>query len=152
MENKDIQAELINTINFKVNQFIASSDSAKNSISAVYLFGSILDKTRFKHNSDIDLAFLLDTSLHRIDRLKSSIDSYFIATEIGLSLNRSTDVIILNSAALETAFQILSQGLIVYEKNTDQRIEYEIALKGMYFDFKPFLEKFRAKALSGIAR
>ncbi len=152
MGHKDIQTKLINTINFKVNRFIASSNSAKDSIIAVYLFGSILDKTKFRQNSDIDLAFLLDTSLYKIDRLKSSVDAYFIATEIGLSANRSTDVIILNSASLETAFQIISQGYIVYEKKPDQRIEYEIALKGMYYDFKPFLQKLRTKAVSRIIR
>ncbi len=60
MGNKDIQTKLITIINFKVNRYIASSNSAKDSIIAVYLFGSVLDKTKFKQNSDIDFAFLLD--------------------------------------------------------------------------------------------
>lgn len=70
-----------------------------------------------------------------------------IATEIGMILERQTDVIILNSASIETAYQAVTTGMLMYEKDREKRIEYETSLKGLYFDFKPFLQSLRTKTM-----
>lgn len=142
----------IKIIHSMVNSFISNSKSASDTINAVYVFGSVLNEKKFKQNSDIDLAFLLDKSLYNEDMLSLSADSYLIAMEIGLTLNRKTDVIILNSSSLETAFQVITTGVVVYEKQPDYLTEYEIAIKGMYYDFKPFIETLRSKSLSRITQ
>jgi hypothetical protein len=38
---------------------------------------------------------------------------------------------------------VITTGKLLYENDPDDRFEYEIALKGMYFDFKPFLDELR---------
>jgi len=53
-------------------------------------------------------------------------------------------VVILNAASVETAYQVITTGELLYEKDAADRLEYEIALKGMYFDFKPFLDELRS--------
>ena len=118
------------------------------SIKAVYLFGSVLDSNRFKTASDIDIAFLVDRNLYKKDPLSATSSSYLLATEIGLRFDRQTDVTILNSASLETAYQIIVTGELIYEYDNNLRIEYEIALKGLYFDFKPFLNTLRSQHIS----
>ena len=118
------------------------------SIKAVYLFGSVLDANRFKTDSDIDIAFLVDKNLYKKDPLSATSASYFLATQIGLKFDRQTDVTILNSASLETAYQIIVTGELIYEYDNNLRIEYEIALKGLYFDFKPFLNTLRLQHIS----
>jgi predicted nucleotidyltransferase len=140
---------LIENIRCRICRRISDSETAIASIDTVYIFGSVLDKKRFKKKSDIDIAFLVNKPLYKKDPLNASRDPYLISTEIGLSLERQTDVIILNSASIETIFQIISTGIVIYEKNTEKRIEYEIAAKGIYFDFKPFLDTLRSKTLSG---
>jgi predicted nucleotidyltransferase len=119
------------------------------SIKAVYLFGSVLlDPNKFKTASDIDIAFLVDNNMYKKDPLSATSSSYFLATQIGLKFDRQTDVTILNSASLETAYQVIVTGEMIYEYDNNLRIEYEIALKGLYFDFKPFLNTLRSQHIS----
>jgi hypothetical protein len=86
--------------------------------------------------------------LYKEDLLLACSSSYLLATEIGLMSDRQTDVTILNSASLETAYQIIVTGTLIYECDNNLRIEYEIALKGLYFDCKPFLNTLRSQHIS----
>lgn len=138
---------LIKTIERRLNNYISDCMEAQKTIIAAYLFGSALYPQKFQSNSDIDLAFLLERSLYKEDPLINSAPAYMAATEIGLMLERQTDVIILNSASIETAYQSLTTGRLIYEADHESRLEYEAVLRGLYFDFKPFLEKLRAKSM-----
>ena len=59
---------------------------------------------------------------------------------------RIGDKIIINGLIAEHGITVMArrEGL---ELDLDLRMEYEIKIKGMYFDFRPFLEELRAKAL-----
>ncbi|MFO8054234.1 MAG: nucleotidyltransferase domain-containing protein [Bacteroidales bacterium] len=138
---------LIKTIEHRLNNYISGSNEARKTIMAVYLFGSVLRPEKFKSSSDIDLAFLLDRSLYKQDPLINSAPAYMAATEIGMLLERQTDAIILNSASIETAYQAVTTGALVYEADRENRLEYESVLRGLFFDFKPFLQKLRAKSM-----
>jgi predicted nucleotidyltransferase len=127
-----------------MNRCIRQALSARETIRAAYLFGSVLEEDRFKSDSDVDLAFLLDNSGYAADPLTASYDAYHISTRVSSETNRRTDVVILNAASVETAYQVITTGELLYEKDPADRLEYEIALKGMYFDFKPFLDKLRS--------
>jgi len=129
--------------------YISESGDARKAIIAAYLFGSALHPEKFKKNSDIDLAFLLDRRLYKQDPVINSAPAYMAATKISMILNRQTDVIILNSASIETAYQAVTTGMPICEANRETRLEYESALRGLYFDFKPFLEKLRAGTMTG---
>jgi len=135
--------KLPEAIEHEIRRYIFGSADAKRSIMAVYLFGSVLNHEKFKKNSDIDLAFLVDQVLYKQDPFIASSPAYLAATQIGLMFNRKTDVVVLNSASIETAYQAVTTGKVIYEADHDRRIDYEIVLKGLYFDFKPFLDKLR---------
>ena len=74
--------------------------------------------------------------------------AHLVGTKVGMKFDRQTDVMILNSASLELACEVITTGKCAYELDPDLRIEYEIKIKGMYFDFRPFLEKIRARSLA----
>ncbi len=135
------------TIAHRLNSYISGSDEARKTVMAVYLFGSVLHPETFKADSDIDLAFLLDRSLYKQDPLINSAPAYMAAAEIAAMAERQTDVIILNSASIETAYQAITTGTPVYEADHEHRLEYEALVRGMYFDFKPFLEQLRTKSM-----
>ncbi len=59
---------------------------------------------------------------------------------------------ILNSASLEMAFEIITRGECIYESDAEDRIQYELKVKGMYHDFKPFIDELRAGRLKGLSR
>jgi predicted nucleotidyltransferase len=144
MTQTNRQDKTIQSVAGIVKRGMQQSPSAWEIIRAVYLFGSVLDENRFKSGSDIDLAFLLENSKYAVDPLMASYDAYHISTCVNFETGRRTDVVILNAASVETAYQVITTGELLYEKDVADRIEYEIALKGMYFDFKPFLDELRS--------
>ncbi len=119
----------------------------ETSIVSVYLFGSYLEGNAGK-TSDIDLAFLLDEKVYKSDPIIAMSPAHLIAAKIGMQFDRETDVTILNSASLEIAYEVVTTGKCLFELDPDMRMEYELKIKGMYFDFKPFLEELRAKSLA----
>jgi predicted nucleotidyltransferase len=118
-------------------------------IVAAYLFGSFL-KTKISKSSDIDLAFLLDEVCYNSDPIEAMSAAHLIAVRVGMKFDKETDVTILNSASLEIAYEVVSTAKCIYELNSDQRLEYEAKIRGMYFDFKPFLEELRARSLAQV--
>jgi hypothetical protein len=73
--------------------------------------------------------------------------AHLIAAHVGVEFNKETDVTILNSSSLEIAYEVVTSGKCLFESDPNMRMEYELKIKGMYFDFKPFLEELRAKSL-----
>ena len=131
-----------------IQRYIAESQN-DGSIVAVYLFGSFL-RGETEKGSDVDLAFLLEEKAYRSDPVMTMSPAHLIAAEVGKGFNKETDVIILNSASLEIAYEVITSGKCVYESELDLRLEYEIKIRGMYFDFRPFLDDLRARRLAQI--
>ena len=125
---------------------LLNDDAISRLIVAVYLFGSYV-REDFRDSSDIDLAFLLDESHYKEDPLKAITPAHIIAAKAGLELNREVDVLVLNSASLEMACEIVTHGQCVFEPDPERRLQYELKIKGMYLDFRPFIEELRAKRL-----
>jgi predicted nucleotidyltransferase len=119
----------------------------ETSIVSVYIFGSFLKGNAGKA-SDIDLAFLLDEKEYKSDPIITMSPAHLIAAHVGVEFNKVTDVTILNSSSLEIAYEVVATGKCLFEIDPDLRMEYEIKIKGMYFDFRPFLEELRAKSLA----
>jgi uncharacterized protein len=123
------------------------SGSNPDIILAIYLFGSTATGKNTLA-SDVDIAFLISPEAYRADPVLAIQPPYLIATQLGMQMKRQTDVTILNSASLEMAYEIMTTGECVYEKDLGQRLEYEIALKGMFYDFKPFLDELRDRCVA----
>jgi predicted nucleotidyltransferase len=129
-----------------IQRYIAESQ-VDDSIVAVYLFGSCI-KGEAEKASDIDLSFLLDEQAYKTDPIDAMSPAHLFAAQVGMKFNKETDVTILNSASLEMAYEVVTSGKCLFELDPDMRMEYELKIKGMYFDFKPFLEELRAKSLA----
>ena len=142
--NKDIPETIQRRIHESFETVLDGS-----SILAVYVFGSMLSG-RSKQESDIDIAALLDEKSYKADPVAAIAPVYLAATHVGMALDRETDVTILNSASLEIAYEILTSGRCILETDPEKRLEYEIAVKGMYFDFKPFLDKLRKDCIKAL--
>ena len=118
-----------------------------DSIIAVYLFGSSV-RDGIEKASDIDLAFLLDEQAFKTDPIVAMYPTHLIAAEIAMQFDKETDVTILNSSSLEVAYEIMVTGKCVYESDSELRLDYEIKIRGMYFDFKPFISELRLNSLT----
>jgi predicted nucleotidyltransferase len=120
---------------------------SSSAIIAVYIFGSYV-KSRERNSSDIDIALLLDEKSYKGDPITASAPAYLAATRVGLAIECETDITILNTASLEMAYEVITSGICLVETDREKRIAYEIALRGMYFDFKPFLEEIRSECIN----
>lgn len=117
------------------------------SVTAVYLFGSCVQE-RVREHSDIDLAFLFPEPVYKADPFATLGTAAMLAAQIGEQFRRVTDVTILNAASIEMAYEIITTGCCVYAGNPGMRLEYEAVIRGMYYDFQPFLKALRANCLA----
>ena len=120
-----------------------------STVVTVYLFGSYA--TGFaKRDSDIDLAFLLEEKLYRLYPFESASGAHLVAAHMALSLDAEIDVTVLNGASTEIAYEVITTGICLYDADSDRRFEYEAKVRGLYFDFKPFLDTLRKQYVDGL--
>jgi predicted nucleotidyltransferase len=116
-------------------------------VAVVYLFGSF-GQGRESEQSDIDLAFLFPDALYKADPFEVMGMAAMIAAQVGMHFDRETDLTILNAASIEMAYEVVTSGCCVYTRDIDRRIEYEAIIRGMYYDFRPFLKEVRSRCLA----
>jgi predicted nucleotidyltransferase len=88
----------------------------------IYLFGSAV-RAELKPDSDIDLAFLGDENI-------DNYEVFMVAQELAEVLGREVDLIDLRKASTVMKIQIVCKGRVLYEKDGNRRIRFEItALK-----------------------
>lgn len=139
---------LISQIQNELKKHLDYTESRRGTVTAVYLFGSRAAPNHRGETSDLDLAFLLDSKVYGADPVTAVSPAYIAASNLGVALGLETDVTILNAASLEMAYEIITTGRCLLDNDPDKRMDYEIVLRGMYFDFKPFLERLRAGCAS----
>jgi predicted nucleotidyltransferase len=128
---------------------LIDSDAPQGLVLVAYLFGSFACGHE-RPKSDIDLAFLLDRRRYRADAFEAAAPVHMIAAKLGIKLRREVDVTILNTASLEIAFEVVCFGKCLFQTDADARLEYAIKIRGMYFDFEPFLSGLRARKIASL--
>jgi len=126
-------------------QFIRS-EAPEGHFTAIYVFGSYA-RGEEREKSDIDLAFLVDREAYRKDAFEATAPAHMIAGKMAMKLDRVVDVTILNSASLEIAYEVVTGGECLFERDPEFRIEYELKIRGQHFDFRPFISELRAERL-----
>jgi predicted nucleotidyltransferase len=93
--------------------------------------------------SDVDIALVFDeqASLDAYQRFNLELD---IAARIESACSiRDADVRSLNDAPLRVQGQVLTTGVLLYSRDEDLRVAYEVSVRKRYFDFQPTLEMMR---------
>jgi hypothetical protein len=104
-------------------------------IVAAYIFGSrVYGKGR--KTSDYDFAILNKGQYTLDEQLDLTLK---LAQTLDVKLD-SIDLIELNRAPVELAFEIISKGKLIYCRNDDLRVEFETRLLREYLDLKPYLD------------
>jgi hypothetical protein len=107
-----------------------------------YLFGSVADGTTLP-SSDVDIALVLEpaSNLPPYDRTKMEFD---IAAEVEKRCKvQEADVRSLDSAPLTVKGMVVTEGVLLYSRNEEFRVEFEIYTRKMYFDFQPVARMMR---------
>ena len=119
----------------RLARFFSGSPSA---VAAVYLFGSTARGVG-SSASDIDVAVLFDT------QPPGTLDGAPLTLEGALEreLGRRVDLVTLNSASADLVHRVLTDGVLVYERDRARRIRFEVARRSEYFDLEPIRQRYR---------
>lgn len=131
-----------------LNHLKEMGNSVPEGVVAVYLYGSSITG-RLRAESDIDIAIL--PSYRTIDDerliLISKVESIITKLLGGKGIKREVSIVNLRDKflALTLQYRIVTEGLLLYEKDKVERIEFENAIKSEHFDFLPYINSLRKK-------
>jgi len=109
---------------------------AERPVMLAYLFGSVAEGNALP-SSDVDIALVFAPSLNLTAYERMQIE-FSIATEIERRCNiKEADVRSMDSAPLTVRGLVLTEGVLLYSRDEEFRVEYEIYTRKMYFDFQP---------------
>jgi predicted nucleotidyltransferase len=106
-----------------------------------YLFGSQTTKNVLQ-KSDIDLAIYLDKDKNFFKKRLELIN------KLSISLKTETDIVILNTTPVVLKYVILKEGKLIFERNQEKRVNFELKSFNEYYDFKPILKRYYERILS----
>jgi predicted nucleotidyltransferase len=101
-----------------------------------YLFGSVARGQAYS-TSDVDIAVLFKPELEAPEMLERQLQLNIDLSEI---IQQEVQVSVLNRASLFFAFQVIREGVLLYERSRQERVDFEVRTMKTYFDFQPRLE------------
>jgi len=107
-----------------------------------YLHGSFIGKTNF---GDVDVAvYLKDRDLRPEEYL-----SYELMQEHELEsvVDVPVDIRVLNNAPPAFCYNVIKNGQLLFEKNEQRRVDFEVLSFKLYFDFLPYRKRYLEEAL-----
>jgi predicted nucleotidyltransferase len=114
----------------------------KGGVQAIYLFGS---RAQGKENplSDYDYAVLLkEKGYSKGDPLYFQLYNLFSEVSPRTLKNDVIDIIFLRDAGLELRFHVIRYGVVLYDKNPKERLDFESETMILYCDYRPLLDEF----------
>lgn len=112
----------------------------KRKVIFAYLFGSQANGTAIE-SSDVDIAVMFDDRIDEDERfenrlkLMTELSSIFKGKEVEVvSLNDVRDILF--------KFSIVQPGKIIFKKDYDALLDFDLKTTNEYYDFKPFLKMY----------
>ncbi|MGC8976527.1 MAG: type VII toxin-antitoxin system MntA family adenylyltransferase antitoxin [Candidatus Ratteibacteria bacterium] len=109
----------------------------------VYIFGSYVYGIENK-KSDIDIAILLNGK----PDMKKYLLFYKIFSEI--FKNKEVDIVFLNQAPLTLRFEVVNDGILIYQDRKYLSYEYKEKILKEYIDFKHHLDQFNKTIIESL--
>ena len=114
------------------------SKSKEEGVLFCYLFGSFAYQN-FNSKSDVDIAVFLDKEKNE-DFFKTRLE---LIANLSRLLKREADVVILNNAkSILFKYAILREGKLVFAKDAERMVDFEMKVLRDYYDFLPFSKEY----------
>ncbi|MFQ6047688.1 MAG: nucleotidyltransferase domain-containing protein [Gemmatimonadales bacterium] len=114
-------------------------------VAAVYAYGSRVSG-RSVSLSDLDLALVLADDVAGEDPLFAERIAARIAAELRTTVE--VDAHVAETLPLPVRGRVVTQGVLVFERDPVRRLRFETDTRRLYFDFLPLLERDARTALS----
>lgn len=117
-------------------------------VAFAYLYGSYAGGYAHKF-SDLDICIYLDEDVPFEERLGLQMA---IALQIDEELGErvDSDVRIMNDLPLVIKGEIITEGVLIHSRDEDLRVEVECAIRKLYFDFLPVIQRHHAEFVKSI--
>ncbi len=112
----------------------------KRKVIFAYLFGSQADGTAVE-SSDVDIAVMFDDGIDEDERFKNRLK---LMTELSqIFKGKEVEVVSLNDIRdILFKFAIVQPGRIIFKKDYDALLDFDLKTTNEYYDFKPFLKMY----------
>ena len=107
-------------------------------VAAAYAYGSRF-AGRPMPGSDLDIALVLAAGVRGDDPLLAERVAGRVASELQASVE--IDAHIADDLPLPVQGRVVTQGVLVFERDPVRRVDFETSTRRLYFDFLPFLER-----------
>lgn len=122
-----------------LSKTLNASFSKYKEVDVAYLFGSRA-RGDFTEESDLDFAILLSKSFEDPYNLVRLIND--LATTLNVK-DEKINLIILNDTHLEMTYRVVSEGVLIFERSVEKRVDFEARAIKSYLDFKPISDQMR---------
>jgi predicted nucleotidyltransferase len=127
-------------------QDIASYLGEQQDVIAAYLFGSVA-RHQASASSDVDIAILFTSGLVPLDMVERQLQ---LMVALDNYADREVQITVLNTAPPLLVYQVIREGILVYERDQLKRISFEVHGLKIYFDLKPMFELYTQALLRQI--
>lgn len=114
----------------------------RDDITAVYLFGSTV-KNRERKGSDLDLAILFKGEICPYERFQAKLQ---IANDLETEVKADLDIVDLRSADLFFVHQVMKNKLLLFEREINDRVSFEVKYRKRFFDLMPFYKEYHRQS------
>ena len=117
-----------------VSEAVTHVFASRPEVQAAYIFGSVASG-RARPNSDVDIGVLVHPKVMGRNTLKYRLD---LIADLGSALKRSdVDVVLINQAPPALAHNIVTKGVLVFERSRSARIALQTRTLNVFMDTEP---------------
>jgi len=129
-----------NNLSKKIKRMLPVEKLEKNKVGVIYHYGSTATGYELKF-SDLDLGIIFR------DRkvLKNSLDTYSKMYDLltdYIKFPYELDIVLLQQTSFSLQYQVICEGNVIYEVDSQVRMDYEEYVMKRYFDFKYVINYF----------
>ncbi len=114
-------------------------------LAAAYLYGSAVTGNAGP-GSDLDIALVLVDGAEPGPLFAETVSAR-LAERLGFA--GEVDAHRVDHLPLPVRGRVVTEGVLVFERDPERRVEFETSTRRLYFDFLPFLERDAREALGG---
>lgn len=130
LKRKHIPAEQRESILAKIKESLRQEEK----VVFAYLYGSFSEEDGF---NDVDIGVYVDEEKFPSDE---AIFKYGLSLSVKIEMEVEgfeIDICILNQAPLSFQYQVITEGRVIVEKESDRWVDFECRVRDLYFDFLP---------------
>ena len=120
-----------------------------NPIQVVYLFGSVIFDENYH---DIDIAVLVSPEFTQTPRAFQHSLRWGSESEKYLNPRIPLDLRVLNDSSIMFQYQVIKNGLVLWERNRNIRVNFETHVLNHYLDYLPTKQFFDQQLLIEFSR